>query len=86
MAPLGVVGHCEERLLACIRYLFPIPGVVGKKVGSVGWRSEVTSQNDTTVVEPTFQETEKTDLQPNEGFFHIETKIKRCRFLLGTCQ
>ena len=35
MAPLGVVSHCEEKLLACIRYLFPIPGVVGKKVGSV---------------------------------------------------
>ena len=32
-----MVGHCEERLLACIRYLFPIPGVVGKRVGSVGW-------------------------------------------------
>ena len=30
-----MVSHCEEKLLACIRYLFPIPGVVGKKVGSV---------------------------------------------------
>ena len=39
MAPLGVVGHCEENLLACIRYLFLIPGVVGKRVGSVGWVS-----------------------------------------------
>ena len=46
MAPLGVVGHCEERLLACIRYPFPIPGAVGKEVGSgVGWLSPQELQN-----------------------------------------
>ena len=39
VAPLGVVGHCEENLFACIRYPFLIPGVVGKRVGSVGWVS-----------------------------------------------
>ena len=37
--------------------------------------SEVNSQNDTTVVELTFQETLKTDLHPNESLFHFETKI-----------
>ena len=31
-----MVGHCEENLLACIRYPFLIPGVVGKRGGSVG--------------------------------------------------
>ena len=38
--------------------------------------AEVTPQNNTTVVEAIFQETEKTDLLPSEGFFHFEPKIR----------
>ena len=37
--------------------------------------AEVNSQNDTTVVELTFQETQKTDFQPNESLLHFESKI-----------
>ena len=37
----------------------------------------VISQNDTTVVEATFQETKKTELQANEGIFDVKTKIRK---------
>ena len=42
--------------------------------------SAVTPQNDTTVVEVTFQETKKTKLPDNEGFSHCETKIRKLYF------
>ena len=37
----------------------------------------VISQNDTTVVELTFQEKEKTDFLPKEGFFPLGTIMKK---------
>ena len=46
----------------------------------------VISQNDTTLVELTFQETQKTDLQPKKGSFILKIKYERCGFVLGTFQ